>query len=233
MDISRRYPRHRFPIEIFGRCVWLYFRYSLSYRDIEEMMFERGVTVSYETIREWCFKFGAEYSKRLKKCRGPVGDTWHLDEAYLKIDDRNQHFWRAVDQEGAVIDILVQSRRDARAAERFFRKILRVEGSLPRRIVTDRLGSYGVAMKRLMPGVEHIKDKGANNRAENSHQPTRQRERRRNRFRSAGSAQSFLASFSTINNHFCNYRHTLSASNHRLVMTKRFAEWSLMCVSLK
>jgi putative transposase len=232
MNQSRHYHRHRYPIEVVGRCVWLYFRYSLSYRDVEEMMLERGVTVSYETIRGWCQKFGGEYSKRLRKCRGPVGDTWHLDEVYLKIDGRNQYLWRAVDQEGEVIDILVQSHRDARAAARFFRKILRVEISLPRRVVTDRLGSYGVAMRGLMPGIEHITDKGANNRAENSHQPTRQRERRRNRFRSAGSAQRFLSSFSTINNHFRNYRHTLSASNHRLVMTKRFADWSQMCGSL-
>ena len=191
-------------------------------------MFERGVTVSCETIRVLCSKFGVEYSRRLTRCRGPLGDTWHLDKVYLKIDGRNQYLWRAVDQEGEVIDIIVQSHRDARVAERFFRKILRVEGTFPRRAATDRLGSYGVAMKRLMPGVEHIKVKDANNRAENSHQPTRQRERRRNRFRSLGSAQRFLSTFSTINNHFRNYRHTLSASNHRLVMAKRFAEWNLM-----
>jgi putative transposase len=214
MNLSRHYHRHRYPIEVVSCCVWLYFRYSLSYRDVEEMMLERGVTVSFETIREWCQKFGAEYSKRLKKCRGPVGDTWHLDEVYLKIDGRNQYLWRAVDQEGEVIDIVVRSHRDARAAELFFRKILRVEVSLPRRVVTDRLGSYGVAMRRLIQGVEHITDKGANNRAENSHQPTRQRERRRNRFRSAGSAQRFLSSFSTINNYFRNYRHTLSVSQN-------------------
>jgi putative transposase len=232
MNQSRHYHRHRYPIEVVGRCVWLYSRYSLSYRDVEEMMLERGVTVSYETIRAWCQKFGGEYSKRLRKCRGPVGDTWHLDEVYFKIDGRNQYLWRAVDQKGEVIDILVQSHRDARAAERFFRKILRVEVSLPRRVETDRLGSYGVAMRRLMPGVEHITDKGANNRAENSHQPTRQQERRRNRFRSAGSAQRFLSSFSTINNHFRNYRHPLSASHHRLMMKKRFADWSQICGSL-
>jgi putative transposase len=195
-------------------------------------MFERGLTVSYETIRAWCQKFGAEYSKRLRKCRGPVGDTWHLDEVYLKIDGRNQYLWRAVDQEGEAIDVLAQSQRDSRTAERFFRKILRVEGASPRRVITHHLGSYGVAMKKLMPGVEHTKDKGANNRAENSHQPTRQRERRRNRFRSAGSAQRFLSGFSTINNHFRNCRHTLSASNHRLVITKRLAEWSQICGSV-
>jgi putative transposase len=196
------------------------------------MMFERGISVSYETVRVWCLKFGAEYSKRLRKCRGPVGDTWHLDEVFLKIDGRQKYLWRAVDQQGEVIDILVQSHRDAKAASRFFRKLLKAESTLPRRVVTDRLGSYGVAVKTLMPGVEHIRNKGANNRAENSHQPTRQRERRRNRFRSAGSAQRFLSSFSFINNHFCNYRHTLSAANHRLVMAKRFTEWHQICGSV-
>jgi putative transposase len=232
MDLFRHYHRHRYPIEVVSRSVWLYFRYSLSYRDVEEMMLERGVTVSYETIRAWCQKFSAKYSKRLKKWRGLVGDTWHLDEVYLKIDGRNQYLWRAVDQDGEVIDILVQSHRDSRAAERFFRKILRVEGALSRRVITDWRGSYGVAMKKLMPCVEHTKDKGLSNRAENSHQPTRQRERRRHRFRSAGSAQRFLSSFSTINNHFRNSRHTLSASNHRLVLTKRFAEWNQICGSV-
>jgi putative transposase len=189
------------------------------------MMFERGVTLSYETIWAWCQKFGGLYSKRLRQCRGPVGDSWHLGEVYLKIDGRYQYLWRAVDQEGEVIDILVQSRRDSGAAERFFKKILKAESALPRRVVTDRLGSYGVAMKRLMPGVDHVKSKGANNRAENSHQATWHRERRRYRFRSTSSAQRFLSSFSFINNHFRNYRHTLSAANHRSVFAKRFAEW--------
>jgi putative transposase len=232
MNSDACYHRHRFPIDVISRCVWLYFRYSLSYRDVEEMMFERGILVSYETVRVWCLKFGAEYSKRLRKCRGPVGDTWHLDEVYLKIDGCQKYLWRAVDQQGEVIDILVQSHRDARAANRFFRKILKAERTLPRRVVTDRLGSYSVAVKTLMPGVEHIRNKGANNRAENSHQPTRQRERRRNRFRSAGSAQRFLSTFSFINNHFRNDRHTLSAPNHRLVMAKRFTEWHQMCGSV-
>jgi putative transposase len=169
MEFSRHYHRHRYPIEVVSRCVWLYFRYSLSYRNVEKLMLERGFTVSYETIRAWCQKFGAEYSKRLKKCRGPVGDTWHLDEVYLKLGGHNQYLWRAVDQEGEVIDILAQSRRDSRAAERSFRKILRVEGTPLRRVITDQLGSYGVAMKKLMPGVEHIKDKGANNSTKSSH----------------------------------------------------------------
>jgi putative transposase len=232
MNPDACYHRHRFPIDIISRCVWLYFRYSLSYRDVEEMMFERGISVSYETVRVWCRRFGGEYSKRLRKCRGPVVDTWHLDEVFLKIDGRQKYLWRAVDQDGEVIDILVQSHRDSRAANLFFRKILKAERTLPRRVVTDRLGSYSVAMRTLMPGIEHIRIKGANNRAENSHQPTRQRERRRNRFRSAGSAQRFLSSFSFINNHFRNYRHTLSAPNHRVVMAKRFTEWHQMCGSV-
>jgi putative transposase len=137
MDKTCCYHRHRFPVEILSLCVWLYFRYSLSYRDIEEMMFERGVTVSYETIRVWCTKFGAEYAKRVKKCCGPMGDTRHLDEVYLEFDGRYQYLWRAVDQEGEVINILVQSLRNARAAERFFKKILKAEGTAPRQIVTD------------------------------------------------------------------------------------------------
>lgn len=141
MNSAARNHRHRFPIEIVSRCVWLYFRYSLSYRDVEEMMFERGITVSYEMIRVWCLKFGAEYSKRLKRSRGRVGDTWHLDEVYLKIDGRHQYFWRAVDQDGEVIDVLVQGHRDARAAERFFRKILKAKGALPNGI------KYAVAFR--------------------------------------------------------------------------------------
>jgi putative transposase len=196
------------------------------------MIFELGISVSYETIRVWYTKFGAEDARRLKRCRGRVGDTWHLDEVFLKIDGRNRCLWRAVDQQGEVIHILVQSHRDARAAKRFFKKLLKAQSALPRRVVTDRLGSYGVAIGALRPDVEHIKSKGANNRAENSHQPTRHRERRRYRFRSTGSAQRFLSSFSFINNHFRNDRHTLSASHHRLVMAKRFAEWHQRCGSV-
>ena len=159
MNSNRRYKGHRFPIDVISQCVWLYFRFSLSYRDAELMMAERGLVVSYETVRRWCDKFGREYAKRLRRCQGPPGDTWHLDEVYLKINGQFQYLWRAVDQEGQVIDVLVQSERNAHAAERFFRKILRTEGQLPRRIVTDRLGSYATAMRRLIPGVDHVRDK--------------------------------------------------------------------------
>ena len=135
MKSDRRYRRHRYPIDVISQCVWLYFRFSISYRDVELMMAERGITVSYETVRRWCDKFGREYAKRLKRTRGLVGDTRHLDEVSLKINGHYQYLWRAVDQEGEVIDVLVQSRRDARAAERFFGKMLHHQFSLPRRIV--------------------------------------------------------------------------------------------------
>ncbi|CDF34483.1 unnamed protein product [Chondrus crispus] len=195
-------------------------------------MAERGVVVSYETVRAWCSKFGREYAKRLRRNRGRLGDTWHLDEVYLKIDGRFQYLWRAVDQEGQVVDILVQSRRDTGAAKRFFRKLLGKECTVPNRVITDRLGSYGAAMRQLIPKVEHIQNKGANNRAENSHQPTRERERRRSRFRSASEAQRFLSTFSAISNQFREGRHLIQASTHRALMTRRFAEWRVICGSV-
>jgi len=232
MNSRSRYHRHRYPIDIISQCVWLYFRFSLSYRDVELLMAERGISVSYETVRAWCSKFGKEYAKRLRRSRGPVGDTWHLDEVYLKINGQFQYLWRAVDQENQVIDVLVQSKRDTRAAARFFRKLLGNEGKLPRRIITDRLGSYRAAMRTIIPGVLHTQDKGANNRAENSHKPTRERERRRCRFRSASEAQRFLSTFSAISNQFRQGRHLVTASNHRILMTRRFAEWRVICASV-
>ena len=192
-------------------------------------MAERGVTLSYETVRLRCGKFGSMYAKRLRSRRADFGDTAFLDEVNLKIDGRYQYLWRAVDQDGEVIDILVQNRRDGRAAKRFFRKILQAMGKLPRRIVTDKLGSYCVVARQCMRGVEHVRDKGANIRAENSHQPTRERERRRRRFRSAGEAQRFLSTFSVISNHFRQGRHLTQAKHHRYLMDRRFAEWRGIC----
>ncbi len=229
MNTHRRYPRHRFPIDIISQCVWLYFRFCLSYRDVEEMMAERGVTVSYETIRSWCRKFGGDYARRLRARQGRLGDTWHLDEVYLRIGGKLQYLWRAVDQDGEVLDILVQTRRNKAAALKFFRKLLKGQGGLPRRIVTDKLGSYAAAKAEMMLSVEHVRDKGANNRAENSHQPTRERERRRRRFKSPGEAQRFLSTFSVINNHFRPSRHLLKAAHYRQVMGRRFAEWRDVC----
>src|ERR1700694_420277 len=166
------YKGHRFPAEIIGHCVWLYFRFSLSFRDVEEMMAERGVVVSYETIREWCQKFGQSYAKRLRARRGHLGDRWHLDEVFLKIQGKLQYLWRAVDQDGEVLDILVQSRRNKRAAKKFFRKLLKGLQYVPRAIITDKLRSYAAAKAEVMPSVDHHQQKRLNNRAVNSHQPT-------------------------------------------------------------
>jgi putative transposase len=180
-------------------------------------MAERGVTVSYETVRHWCDKYGRLFTKRLRKhCIGQTGDTWHLDEVHLTIDGTCQYLWRAVDQDGGVIDILVQRRKDAPAAQRFFRKMLKSQPSPPRTIVTDRLASYSAAIEEMKIGAVHVRDKRANNRAENSHQPTRERERRRRRFRSAKEAQRFLSTYSTICNQFRQSRHLVSATTQRL-----------------
>src|SRR5215470_4494489 len=164
------YHRHRFPAEIISHCVWLYYRFPLSFRDVEEMLAMRGVNISYETVREWCLKFGQTYANGLR-CRSPrPGDRWHLDEVFLKINGRLHYLWRAVDQDGDVLDILVQSRRNKKAAKKFFRKLLKRLRYVPRVIITDKLRSYSSARVDVMPGVEHLQNKYQNNRAENSHQ---------------------------------------------------------------
>ncbi len=167
------YKGYRFPPEIISYAVWLYYRFSLSFRDVEDLLAQRGVVVSYETIRQWCGKFGPGYAAKLKRRQGRLGDIWHLDEVFVAIGGRRQYLWRAVDQDGDLIDILVQLRRDRRAAERFFRKLLKGQGCEPRRLVTDKLRSYAAAHRTVMPGVVHDTTRYANNRAEVSHQPTR------------------------------------------------------------
>ena len=220
------YKGFRFPVEIISHCVWLYHRFPLSFREVEEMMMERGVVVSHETVRQWCAKFGQTYANQLRRRRPRPGDTWHLDEVFIKIGGKTHYLWRAVDQDGVVLDILVTSHRDAKAATRFFRKLLRGLRSVPRVLVTDKLASYGVAHRRLMRSVEHRRSKYLNNRAENSHQPTRQRERAMKRFRSAGGAQRFLSAFSGISPHFRTRRHLLHAQEYRSEMAGRFTTWN-------
>src|SRR5437764_2557474 len=220
------YKRHRFPPAIIGHAVWLYFRFALSYRDVEELLAERGVSVTYETIRQWCRKFGQPYANELRRRRPRPGDKWHLDEVFIQINGKTHYLWRAVDQDGHVLDILVQSRRNAKAAARFFRKLLKGLEYAPRVLVTDKLASYGVAQRRLMPGVEHRRSKYLNNRAENSHQPTRQRERAMKRFTSPGHAQRFLSAFSVISPHFRPRRHLLHAEEYRSEMANRFSTWN-------
>ena len=214
------YRGYRFPPEIISYCVWLYFRFSVSYRDIEELMAERGVTVTYETVRAWCYKFGQDYAKRIRARRGQLGDTWHLDEVYLKIGGRLQYLWRAVDQDGSVLDILVQPHRDKEAAARFFKKLLRGLRYAPRVVVTDKLASYTAPCAELLPNTVHRRDKGLNNRAENSHQSTRERERRMRGFKSAGHAQRFLSIFGLVADLFGVGRHLLSAPNYRAALSR-------------
>src|SRR3982074_864457 len=192
------YHRHRFPTEIISHCVWLYFRFALSFRDVEEMLAMRGVSLSYETVREWCLKFGQTYANGLRhKCPRP-GDQWHLDEAFLKINGRIHYLWRAVDQDGDVLDIIVQSRRDSKAAKKLFRKLLKRLRYVPRVIITDKLKSYSAAKAEMMASVEHLEQKYQNNRAENSHQLIRLREKVLRRFKSGGQAQRFLSAFGII-----------------------------------
>src|SRR5919197_1348720 len=223
---ATRYKNHRFPTEIISHAVWLYFRFCLSFRDVEELLLERGIIVTYEAIRKWCRKFGRQYANQLRRRRPRPGDKWHLDEVFFTINGRRHYLWRAVDQEGGVLDISVQGRRNKTAVKRFFRKLLKCLSYVPRVIITDKLKSYGAAKRELLPGVEHRQHRYLNNRAENSHQPTRQRERRMQGFKSAGHAQRFLSAYGPITQHFRPRRHLLSASDYRQEMRQRFESWA-------
>ena len=219
------YAGYRFPPEIIGHAVWLYHRFCLSFRDAEDLLAQRGITVSYETIRQWCRNFGSEYARTLRRRRGRLGDTWYLDEVFVNIQGRRRYLWRAVDQDGDLLDILVQSRRDRRAATRFFRKLLKAQGRAPRRLVTDKLRSYAAAHCTVMPSVVHSTQQYENNRAEVSHQPTRQRERQMRRFTTVSHTQRFLSVHGPVQNLFRVGRHVLRAAHHRLLRTRAFAEW--------
>jgi putative transposase len=201
-DEAPSYRGYRYPVEIISHAVWLYFRIHLSLRDVEELLAERGVTVTYETIRAWCSKFGRTYAARLRRRRAQPSDKWHLDEVQLKIKGKRHWLWRAVDKHGVVLDILVRQRRDQHAAETFLRRVIETTGSQPRVVITDKLLSYPPALQRVLPNVDHRRHKGLNNRAKNSHQPTRQRERLMRRFKSPEHAQRFLEPFGTVGDHF-------------------------------
>jgi len=219
------YHRHRFPSEIISHAVWLYHRFSLSFREVEELLSARGITVTYETVRQWCQKFGPDYARKLKKRQGRLGDTWHIDEVFVTIQGERQYLWRAVDQDGDCIDILVQRRRNQRAAERFFRRLIKGQGREPRWLVTDKLRSYDAAHRTIMPTVHHINHVYANNRAEVSHEPTRQRERAMQGFNSPTQAQRFLTLHGLTQNIFRVGRHLLQAVNYRILRTQAFQVW--------
>ena len=219
------YKRHRFPTEIIQYAVWLYHRFNLSHRDIEDLLAERGVEVSYESIRLWCNKFGANYVKRLKRRHQGFGDTFYIDEVFVKIQGRQQYLWRAVDQDGDVVDVFLQARRDGKAAKRFFKRLLKNHTGELRKIVTDKLRSYGVAHRALISDTIHDTTQYANNRAEVSHQPTRVRERAMRRFKSTLQAQRFLSVHAVVYNLFNLGRHLISAEHYRLLRQRAFMSW--------
>ena len=217
--------RHRFPAEIISHAVWLYHVFSLSLRDVELLLAERGVVVSYETVRRWRQKFGESFADRLRHRRPRPGDKWHLDEVFIRIQAVQDYLWRAVDQDGVVLDILVQERRNGKAAKRFFKRLLKGLQYVLRVIITDKLRSSGVAQRRLLPNVEHRQSRYLNNRAENSHRPTRRRERQMQRFKSSRQAQSFLSAHAFIHGHFHPRRHLMAATAYRAIRSEAFSAW--------
>jgi putative transposase len=224
--VRPRYAGYRFPAEVINHAVWLYFRFPLSLRMVEEMLAARGIIVSHESMRQWGLKFGQAFANQIRRRLPAAGDKRHLDEVVLKIAGKKYWLWRAVDQDGIVLDILVQSRRDKGAAKRLLHKLLKRQCRAPRVMITDKLGSYSAAKGEMMSSVEHRKHKGLNNRAENSHQPTRRRERQMKRFKSAGQAQRFLAAHDQINNLFHLRRDHLTTDQYRTARTQAFQTWA-------
>ena len=225
------YKRHRFPSQIIAHAVWLYFRFPLSLRLVEEMLLERGIVVSCETVRRWALKFGPDYARRLRRKRPSRRGIWHLDEVVVTICGQKHWLWRAVDQDGYVLNEVVQTRRDTRAAKRLLKRLLRKQGRPPRRMITDILGSYAAARRQIMPDVEHRSHKGLNDREENSHLPLRRREHTMQGFRSPGGLQRFTSEFSAVRNLFVPPRSRRSALATHLHRLAAMAEWkSAACV---
>mgnify|MGYP001828911391 CR=1 FL=1 len=219
------YSRHRFPGSIIQHAVWLYFRFPLSFRDVEDMLAERGIDVSYESVRRWSVKFGLGYAHRLRRLCHRPDCRWHLDEVFVSINGKQMYLWRAVDNEGEVLDILVQRRRDKRAALKLMRKLLKKQGFVPDAFITDKLPSYGAALGDLGLSKRHDFGGRKNNRAENSHLPVRQRERRMQRFKSPGSAQRFLSTHAAIYNTFNVHRHLISRKTLRQFRAEATEQW--------
>src|SRR3984893_6098859 len=222
---SLTYRRHRFPASIIQHEVWLYLRFTLSYRDVEELLAERGIDVSYETVRRWVLKFGPLIARRLRQRRPQPSKRWHLDEMVVRIASKRMYLWRAVDHEGEVLEILVQRRRDRSAAVKLVRKLLRKQGFAPTRVTTDKLRSYGAAFQHLGLSCHHEQGPRENNRAENSHQVVRRRERKMQRFKSATSAQRFLSVHAAVHNTFNLQRHLVSRSTRRIFRSEAAAQW--------
>ena len=222
------FKRHRFPADVIRHAIWLYFRFSLSFRDVEELMAARGVDVSYETIRCWTIKFGPLIARRLRKRRWPPTPRWHLDEVVCNIGGKRMFLWRAVDDEGEVLDVVVQRRRDTEAALKLLRRLLHNQPVEPQTITTDGLASYGAALEQL--DLRHLHRPGRlreNNRIENSHLPIRRRERQQQRFKSQASAQRFLTTHAAIYHTFNIHRHSISRPTLRRFRAEADAAWAM------
>jgi transposase-like protein len=225
------YRRHRFPPDVIRHAVWLYLRFTLSFRDVEDLLAERGVFVSNESIRRWVFKFGPAIAKNLRATRPRPHHRWHLDEMVISIGGQQMYMWRAVDSEGEVLDILVQPRRDKAAALKLLRSLLRRHGFVPTAIVTDKLKSYRAAIREIGFAGEHEQGLRANNRAENSHQPMRRRERKMQGFKSVKSAQRFASAHAAVYNTFNVQRHLTSRSTHRVFRAAALTTWKVAATS--
>jgi len=219
------YKRQRFPPAIIQYAVWLYRRFNLSHRDIEDLLAQRGIVVNHESIRLWRNKFGPRYALRLRRRHRGYGDTFFIDEVFVRIRGEQRYLWRAVDQDGEIVDVLRQERRDAEAAKRFFRSLLARHGGEPRTIVTDKLKSYTVARRELIPESIHDTSRHANNRVELSHQPTRVRERGMRRFKSMLQAQRVVRVHAAVANLFNPGRHLVAVGHYRRLRQGAFRSW--------
>jgi len=220
------YARHQYPPAVIQHSVWLYLRFTLSYRDVEELLAQRGLDVSYETIRRWVLKFGLAFARQLRRRRPRPSSRWHLDEMVVRISGKRMYLWRAVDDEGEVLDVLVQRRRDKAAARKLMRKLLKKQGFAPSVVVTDKLRSYSSAFKDLGLSARHEQGLRQNNRAENSHLPVRRRERKLQRFKSPGSAQRFLSAHAAVYNTFNLQRHLISRRTLRAFRAEATDQWN-------
>src|SRR6202047_2410830 len=223
--VKLSYRGYRFPAAVIRHAIWLYLRFTLSYRDVEELLAERGLDVTYETVRSWAVKFGPIIARRLRRCRPRPRGRWHLDAMGVRLAGKRMYLWRAVDHEGEILDVLVQRKRDRRAAIKLIRKLLRKQGFAPKTVVTDKLRSYGAAIRHIRLACHHEQGLRKNNRAENSHQVVRRRERKMQRFKSARSAQRFLNVHSAVYNTFNLQRHLVSRSTLRLFSAEPTAQW--------
>jgi putative transposase len=226
------YRRRRFPAEVIQHAVWLYFRFSLNFRDVEDLLVQRGIDVSYETVRRWSIKFGLAYAKTLRKTHPRADVRWHLDEFFVSINGKSMYLWRAVDCEGEVLDVLEQSRRNKQAALKLMRKLLKSQGYAPAAIVTDKLPSYGAALSDRGMKARHNTSGRENNQTDNSHLPTRQRERRMQRFKSAGSAQRFLSTHAAIYSTLNVQRHLTSRKTLRQFRAEAMDLWDAVTAAV-